>query len=141
MTLHLKKLCVGVDSIAELQAWRKKHARRKGLDAPNVHVTRHAPRRAGEILDGGSLYWVIAGRMACRQEILELRPVTRGGAASCAIVMAPKLIEVRARDHRPFQGWRYLEGADAPKDLKPGETREADLPPEMARELRELGLL
>lgn len=143
MALHLKKLCVGVSSLQDLRDYRDRFAKRHGRDAPNIHTTRHCPTRAGEILGGGSLYWVINGRIRCRQVILDLRRLEESdvGAPGCAIVMHPELVETRPRAHRPFQGWRYLEGEDAPPDLAIGEVVADDLPEDMEEELRALGLL
>lgn len=141
MTLHLLKLCVGVDSLAELATWQKervKAMRAKGKKPEIVHLTRHTPKRDVDLLDGGSLYWVIRGVISARQPILGLRPSVKQGVPACSIVMAPKLIPVAGRPHRPFQGWRYLAAKDAPPDL-----RKADrgLPEALRVELAALGLL
>ena len=142
MTVHLKKLCVGVASLAELRAWREKMAIRHGEDLPTVHTTRNMPKRAQEILNGGSLYWVIAGQIRCRQAIIEIRQLDGSDKGPrCALVMSPKIVETRLRAHRPFQGWRYLETDDRPQDLIIGESNSADLPQAMEDELRTLGLL
>lgn len=102
-----------------------------------MHVTRHMPKRADEVLDGGSLYWVIHGQIAARQRILDLRTLTRDGVPHCGIIYDPQLIRVVPRPHRPFQGWRYFDPASAPKDMQKGqEGSEA-----IQRELAEIGLL
>lgn len=96
------------------------------------------PKRAEELLDGGSLYWVVNGFVCARQRILALRPLTRDGIPHCGIVYAPELIRTLPRPHRPFQGWRYLSPSDAPPDL----TGDADdFPETLLRELTQLGLL
>jgi hypothetical protein len=80
--LHLIKLCVGCDSLQDLADWQKqrlKEKKTKGQKPELVHVTRQMPKRADEILDGGSLYWVIKGQIAARQRLLELRPMTVKG--------------------------------------------------------------
>lgn len=138
MTLHLKKLAVGATDLADMQAWVAEVGARHGAV---VHVTRTRPRRAEAVLVGGSLYWIIKGTMAARQPILALDEVDdpETGAA-CAIVMAPRLVPVAPRPHRPFQGWRYLEAADAPADLAV-DTAGVPLPPELAAELRDIGVL
>ena len=137
MTLHLIKLCVGCDSLSELQAWQKQRlARSERLE----HRTRMTPKRAEELLAGGSLYWVIKGRIASRQRLLALEPaVDHEGVSCCALVLDPKLVAVEPRAHRPFQGWRYLPGKDAPRDLRRGRTSE--MPAELRETLAELGLL
>src|SRR5271156_398973 len=143
MTLHLLKLCVGVDSLEDLAQWQKRRLadlKKKGRKLELMHVTRQTPKRADELLDGGSLYWVIKGQIAARQRLIALRPVTKNGGPHCGIVYEPKLIATARRSHRPFQGWRYLNAADAPADareLKGGK----GLPEALRAELSELGLL
>ena len=144
MQLHLKKLSVGSESVEGLEAWHREVLESRGRI---MHVTRSFPRRAGEILPGGSIYWVIKGRMAARQAIAEFAEVEReDGGTSCGIVLVPGLVRVLSKRHRPFQGWRYLEGADAPPDL-PGQGVDGAqgdgevMPEKMAEELRDLGLL
>ena len=137
MTLHLIKLCVGCDSLAELQAWQKDRlAKRKRLE----HKTRMSPKRGDELLAGGSLYWVIKGRISARQRLIALDPaVDDEGVACCALVLDPKLVPVEPRAHRPFQGWRYFKSEDAPKDLK--RLKSGEMPPELRETLADLGLL
>ncbi|GGE46569.1 lysophospholipase [Agaricicola taiwanensis] len=144
MPLHLQKLCVGADSIEELESWithRLEDKARQGLPVEQLHVTRMTPKRDAEILAGGSLYWIIKGVIQVRQSIRELRPVTDSdGIGRCAIVLEPALVRVVPQPRRPFQGWRYLSAEDAPKDLASvGDT--GDLPPALVRELQDLGLL
>jgi hypothetical protein len=155
MTVHLVKLCVGVDSIDDLAQWFasedcKKARKRKGLMDPNEHAhwTRMKPKRVEEVLDGGSLYWVIRGRICVRHRILRLEDVKDDkGNGYCAIVYDPAMILTETRPRRAFQGWRYLEVDDAPADLADQRAAlraaraEADLPPKMVAELKALGLL
>ena len=139
MPLHLKKLSVGSTSIDSLREWHEEVLARRGRI---IHVTRSFPRRAEEILPGGSIYWVIKGKMCARQLIEEFIEVERDdGGVSCGIVMKPGLIPVFEKRHRPFQGWRYLEEKDAPLDLPTDTEGEDTMPMEMAEELRDLGLL
>jgi len=136
VALHILKLCVGVDTLQELADWQA--ARLKQMKGPRKllsHVTRMTPKRRDEILDGGSLYWVIKGQIAARQPIVDLRPAVKNGHPSCAIVYEPALIPVARRPHRPFQGWRYLKADDAPPDLPGGMSGE------LGAELAALGLL
>lgn len=143
MTVHLIKLCVGVedvDHLADLQGRRLAEARAGGRPGVLRHVTRHAPRRARELLDGGSLYWVIKGWVRVRQRLVGLDPVTDGEVRRCALVLDPHLVRTVPRAHRPFQGWRYLPAAKAPPDAPSGGGL-ADVPDHLADELRELGLL
>ena len=145
MALNLIKLCVGVETIQELEEWiarRLAEKRRLGQPVEQLHVTRMAPKRTDELLDGGSLYWVIKGQVSCRQRLTDLRVFTDDqGIGRCALVLEPTLIRVRPRPMRPFQGWRYLAAKDAPDDLA-GEAEAIDAMPEpMRRELAALGLL
>lgn len=136
--LHLIKLCVGVETMSELVAWSKQCVKRRGVQD---HVTRMFPSRKDEILNGGSLYWVIRGVITCRQEIADLKQVTgRDGISRCRIIFKPKVIAVRPAPRRAFQGWRYLTAEDAPPDLKKGQAA-ADMDEAMRRDLAALGLL
>ena len=146
MPLHLIKLAVGCDSIKELKGWvaeRMKVAKKKGLPQRHVHVTRMTPKRVEEILDGGSLYWVIRGEVAARERILAIEPFRDpDGVGRCRLVMQPKVIAVSPRPLRPFQGWRYLTHGAAPPDLAgTAATGLAAMPEPMRRELRDLGLI
>ena len=145
MTLHIIKLCVGCDSVDDLGKWQKARLaqmRRRNPKARLRHVTRMMPKRVQDVLDGGSLYWVIKGYVRVRQRIIGLRAV-RGeeGAKACAIELAPRLIKTQLVAWRPFQGWRYLTSEEAPPDLAPRAKGDDDLPPRLAAALRELGLL
>jgi len=138
MALNLVKLCVGVSEIEELDSWIRDC--RKGRDTLD-HVTRMFPKRHGEIVPGGSLYWVIRGMILCRQPIAALEAVTGAdGINRCRIVFKPQIIPVRPQPRRAFQGWRYLDAADAPPDL-PKAAAVSGLSAKMRRELAELGLL
>ena len=144
MTVNLIKLAVGIDSFSHLQ--QRQAARLSeaaGSSEPRLrHLTRSTPRRADEILDGGSIYWVIKRSIRARQRIVNIdKTVNHKGMPRCALILDPELVPVQARPCRPFQGWRYLEQKDAPVDAL-GFQDDADaLPAEMAEELRELGLL
>jgi hypothetical protein len=142
VTLHLIKLCVGADSIEDLADWQKKRAaerKKKGGNGDIMHITRMTPKRADELLDGGSLYWVIRGQIAVRQRLLALKTVTREGVPHCALVLDQKLVPTVRRNHRAFQGWRYFDPKDAPRDLKASD--KAALPDALRAELTDLGLL
>jgi hypothetical protein len=145
MPLHLIKLCVGCDSIADLEEWieeNRVHHDRLGRPYEQTHTTRMVPKRVGELTDGGSLYWVIKGQVACRQTLLAIRPFTDAdGIGRCRLVLESKVVPVEPRPYRPFQGWRYLEGKDAPKDIGREAGDLAKMPEALRRELAELGLL
>jgi hypothetical protein len=144
MALHLIKLCVGAESIEDLEQWigeRIAERRRRGERQLSLHVTRMMPKRGAELLDGGSLYWVIRGQVAARQRLEEIEPFTDAeGIGRCRLWMTPEVTPVLPRPYRPFQGWRYLTLADAPPDLQArGDI--AEMPEELRRELSGLGLL
>jgi hypothetical protein len=143
-TLHLVKLAVGIDDVAHLAAVQKRRleeAAASGQPARLYHVTRNVPRRADELLEGGSIYWVIKGRIRVRQRLLAIEADTDSeGRRFCRLVLDPQRVETQAWPHRAIQGWRYLPADSAPPDLNRALV-EDHLPPEMAAELRELGLL
>jgi hypothetical protein len=150
--LHLIKLCVGCDSISDIEDWieetlkaRKGSGKGVGKAArprERSHTTRMAPKRAAEIIDGGSLYWVMRGHILCRERVLDLRPFTdKDGVGRCHIVLDCNPVPVEPRPHRAFQGWRYLSAGDAPRDLDRAAPGARDMPEDLRRELRSLGLL
>jgi hypothetical protein len=143
VALHLLKLCVGADSVADLEGWVEERVRErvaKRQKPRSLHVTRMVPTRAAEIVEGGSLYWVIRGQLAARQSVLEIEPfVDVDGVGRCKLWLDREVIKVAPRPYRAFQGWRYLKAEEAPADL--GEGGAAALPEELRRTLGELGLL
>ncbi len=142
--LHLLKLCVGVDSVAQLAEWqvqRARERRRKGIDERPRHATRNVPRRRDEIVAGGSLYWVIRHRILVRQRVEEiLVEEDKEGRRQAVLVFSPELVLVNPRRKRPFQGWRYLAAKDAPSDLLLEASALADLPLDMREELDAVGV-
>ena len=140
MPLNLIKLSVGIETVDHLAAVQ---ARRSADNGENKlwHQTRQKPTRGDELLDGGSIYWVIKGILQVRQLIVGLETFRDSeGVRRCRIMLDPTLTLTDHRRRRAFQGWRYLAAADAPRDL--GDSSEnGDMPPEMVSELRSLGLL
>ena len=145
MALHLIKLCVGCDSVKDLEDWiREKRKKQKTASRirEHIHTTRMVPTRADELVDGGSLFWVIRGQLSCRQRVLAVRPfVDKQGVGRCRLALEPKVVLVEPRTWRAFQGWRYLEHGDAPRDLDRAAPGAREMPENLRRELRELGLL
>ena len=136
MTVHLKKLSVGSQSLDNLRDWQALRVAKGGI---LVHVTRNRPRRAEELLDGGSIYWIIKGVLTARQAIVDLAEAQRAdGTPACGIVLSPEIIPVAPTKMRIFQGWRYLEAEDAPPDI--GADDAGDMPAELVAELRDLGI-
>lgn len=141
MALHLVKLCVGVNSVEELQAYRDFEAEKYGGPRNSVHTTRMVPTRIEELLDGGSLYWVIKGVIQVRQRLADIRPFKDdAGVRRCDLVLDPRLIQTKGQPRRPFQGWRYLKIEDAPADLRKSNSG-AEIPEGMRRDLAELCLI
>jgi hypothetical protein len=142
MIMNMVKLCVGVSSVEQLEDYRTEEcARRRANGEPEMiaHVTRMMPTKKVEIESGGSLYWVIAGVIQCRSEIISLeRVVGSDGIKRCAIMMSPEVIRTAPAPRRPFQGWRYLKPEDAPRDLS-GPSGDDDLPDDLRSKLMEIG--
>ncbi len=145
MARHLLKLCVGCESVEHLvESVERTKARQKKAGAPQeyIHTTRMVPKRATELEQGGSLYWVIKGNIQCRQRLIAIRPFTdSNGIGRCDLVMEPRVVPTFWQPKRAFQGWRYLKGSEAPADLDAGNAGLAAVPPELRLELAELGLL
>ena len=140
-TVHLVKLSVGSESPETLAAWQEANKARFPDGLPR-HVTRMWPKREAEILNGGSIYWVIKGSIQCRQRILRLDEVIGSdGIRRCAIVLEPEVLLTQAALKRPFQGWRYLKVEDAPADLPANRANDDVLPDALNRALAEIGVL
>jgi hypothetical protein len=134
LTLHLLKLAVGAESIADLEDFQARRAQ------PPFHVTRMMPKRVEELLDGGSLYWIIKGQIAVRQPLRAIEAFTDGdGIGRCRLVLDTPVVRVRPRPFRAFQGWRYLQPKDSPPDLASQDV--AEMPETLRSELAALGLL
>jgi len=146
MALHLVKLCVGAGSIEDLAQWQagRLKAMKAAKQRPRLfHTTFQKPKRGAELLDGGSLYWVIKGVIQARQRLVGLEEGTKDdGSPCCLLLLDVPIIPVRPVPRRAFQGWRYLDGKDAPKDLAPGASDDVTaMPAKMRKELSDLGLI
>ncbi|MFY7961907.1 MAG: DUF1489 family protein [Elsteraceae bacterium] len=142
MTIHLIRLCVGVGDIEHLRRIQaNRSATPEGFREPYA-TTRRTPTRAAELLDGGSLYWVMKGHVMVRQRILGVETVSDyEGKPTCLLTLHHVLVPTLPVTQRPFQGWRYLPVQAAPPDLATLGEGAAELPPDLAAELNELGLL
>ena len=139
--IHVLKLSVGTESVEGLERWQRRPQVRTADGLPR-HVTRMWPRREAELTSGGSIYWVIRGVVMARQRVVRLEEVVReDGVRRCGLVLEPELVRTEPQPRRPFQGWRYLASADAPRDLRAGRESEAPLPPRLAAALSEIGVL
>ena len=130
------KLCVGCDTVEELLAWRRDEM---AENEPWIMRTRQTPKRAAELVDGGSLYRVYRGFVLSRQRILAVNTVGEGVQARCEVTLDPNVILTAPTPRRAFQGWRYLLATEAPPDLGPANQSGEPMPTELARQLRELG--
>ena len=133
--MHLIKLVVGADSVEALEAWRAQQAAAEPVWKVR---TRQTPKRAAELVDGGSIYRVFKGAILCRQEILAVDTTGEGRESRCEITVSSQVVRVAPLARRPFQGWRYLAVHEAPPDLS-GIDPSLAVPSELARQLRELG--
>jgi hypothetical protein len=138
--INLIKLSVGTESVEDLLTWQNSRRDASGDPHPR-HVTRMWPKREDELVNGGSIYWVIKGVVQARQKILKLEEVTRAdGIRRCALVFDPEIIRVENALKRPFQGWRYLKPEEAPSDLAKARSSEDALPPKLSAALAEIGV-
>ncbi len=143
MVIHVNliKLSVGTESVEDLAVWQAQ-PRAQAADGLPRHVTRMWPKREAELLNGGSIYWVIKGVIQCRQQVLRLDEVQGAdGIRRCAIVLDPELHRTAQALRRPFQGWRYLKPEDSPADLPAGRAEEPSLPPDLSAALAEIGVI
>jgi hypothetical protein len=145
MTVHLIKLCVGIESprhLERVQAGRIADSEARTGRRVAWHVTRRTPKRAPELRDGGSLYWVMRGQIRARQAIRDVRGITDGnGRAACVIELDPTIVPVTPRARKAFQGWRYLAPDHAPPDQTERSDDTPEMPDWMVAELTDLGLL
>jgi len=145
MPLHVLKIAVGATDVVTLRQFQKDRlaAVRARGEAPRLrHLTRQFPARAAEIINGGSLYWIVKGFVLVRQRIVAIEEVEANDHGKrCAFVLDPKLVATQPQPRRPHQGWRYLKPEEAPPDAKGGVADAKGLPPKLLAELRDLGLL
>lgn len=144
--IHLLRPCVGVHSIEQL-AQIQAHERRIDTGPMAGHAyftTRNMPKRANELVNGGSIYWIIKNVIQVRQAIEDVQQQEdEGGRKFCLALLNPQLVRLQPRQQRGFQGWRYLQPEKAPDDIGPYVMGEADHQPpaDMAEALRAAGLL
>ncbi len=139
--LHLTKLAVGARDVEHLRALQ---VRQLEAGPPLRHRTRNCPRRAAELVEGGSIYWVVSGRMSVRQRIMDIVDDTWDDGGRCsALILEPALVPVASRPTKPFQGWRYLSPDDAPPDIAPARAGDGEgaMPTALREALRGLCLI
>jgi len=142
MALNLIKLCVGAESLDDLMSWGERRLAEMaaaGKEEQLFHTTRMMPRRADQLLDGGSLYWVIKGQVQARQRLVDIRPFTDdAGIGRCHLMLDNEIVATQWQPRRAFQGWRYLQDESIPADLSAAN---GELPQLLRAKLAELGLL
>ena len=146
MKIHLIKLAVGVRDSDHLKEIQKNRINTSPLEDDGTvklrHITRNTPKRSKELINGGSLFWVVKRVIQVRQLILGFELCQReDGKSGCAIILDPVLHRTVPKSSRAFQGWRYLEDGNAPDDLDARNYRNKAVPYELAKELQSLGLL
>ena len=134
MPLHMTKIAFGAESPAHLRQRLDSYA-----EAGEIRLTtRYLPKRHEEMA-GGSLYWILNHTLIGRSPILGFMD---NGQGRTWIRLRPELIPVRSIPKRAHQGWRYLEGKDAPPDLgSAGADARDEMPPKMLGELMKMGLV
>lgn len=134
MPLHLTKVAFGAESVDHLA----ERLRLRAEDGPVFLTTRYLPKRHEEVAGQGSLFWILKHQLVARSPILSFGEAEGGRVA---IHIDPRLVLVQARPKRAHQGWRYLEGEDAPVDLG-GDASGLDvMPPALIGRLSELALI
>ncbi|USG60213.1 DUF1489 domain-containing protein [Sneathiella marina] len=144
MSVNLLIVSVGITTVDQLRS----NQSRRLIAGPLCHVTKQRPQREAELLDGGSVYWIIKGHIAARQKVVELERLFDHEGEKCGVILDSELIETELFSRGPHQGWRYLEEEDSPRDLRDlveeaenDDDTEGELSEEMAAELKSLGLL
>ena len=112
MTLHLIKLCVGADSIADLEEWiamrigeRARAASRRDTLTSPAWLRNAATSFSTAARSIGSSRARSRRANAC----FEVEPfVDADGVGRCRLWLDPAVVPVSPRPMRAFQGWRYL---------------------------------
>ncbi len=134
MPLHITKVAFGATSLDHLTERLAGRAAEGGV----FLTTRYLPKRHEEIVGAGSLFWIIKHQLVARSRIERFGEADGGRVA---IHLDPALVLVQARPKRAHQGWRYLEGGDAPVDLGHGAAGLVEMPPALLGALAELALI
>lgn len=130
----MTKIAFGAESPAHLRQRLESYAKEGEIRL----TTRYLPKRHEEMV-GGSLYWILNHTLVGRSPILGFMD---NGQGRTWIRLRPELIPVRSIPKRAHQGWRYLEGKDAPPDLgSAGADARDEMPPKMLGELMKMGLV
>ena len=141
-TVHLLKPALGISDVSEFQG--RMSLRLNPYEGRMLYTvwTTRKPKQMDELMNGGSVYWIVKKAIQCRQDILGWEEFEgENGKPYYNIYCEPQLIRTVAVERRPFQGWRYLQLDQAPADI--GAVTIGDEPPpeEMVGDLRAAGLL
>tara|TARA_B100001540_G_C15382855_1_gene450895 strand:+ start:118 stop:546 length:429 start_codon:yes stop_codon:yes gene_type:complete len=141
--IHMSKVAVGIESLEHLADVQKGRRGQSADGQACVKVyTRFLPKRARDLEDGGSLYWIVKGHYLARQRIIGFETYTSDdGKKRCLISVSPEIVPTMIQPRRAHQGWRYLKDTEAPADMSDAGEGAAELPAHMAAALRDLGLL
>ena len=134
MPLHLTKVAFATRDVAHLA----ERLAARAATGPLVVTTRFLPKRHAEVAGAGSLFWILKHQLIARSAITGFGTAEDGRVA---IELDPTLVLVSARPKRAHQGWRYLEGCDAPPDLGGDSDGIGALPPQLIGRLAELALI
>ena len=136
---------VGVESIEHLYEIQHGHRQIKFNGENHAYLfTRRTPTRANDLINGGSVYWIIKRQICARQTIADIQTLKdEDDKPFCHVIMNQQIYLTQPVAHKHIQGWRYLSPEKAPKDigLFTPNNRPDDIPPELAAELAEAGLL
>ena len=136
MPLHLTKVAFGAKSREDMASWFATRGAEARL------TTRYLPKRHVELANpagnNGSLFWILKGQLVFRSPILGFE-AAEGGKTN--IVISTRLIPLYPQACRAHQGWRYLDDANAPRDLAEGEDAGEAMPGKLAGDLARLGLV
>ncbi|MEM6682401.1 MAG: DUF1489 domain-containing protein [Pseudomonadota bacterium] len=147
MPLHLLKVAVGAPSADALAARQKAWYVKDSQERTVFRVrTRQTPKRQAELLEGGSLYWIIKGFITARQDIWAFEETIMDGRKYMLIHLNPDIVRTQLTPRGPHQGWRYLKADAAPQDVAAGQSPDAltgvaAMPLSLQRRLRDLALI
>lgn len=143
MPLHILKVAAGIGSLEHLRDVVQRYAYQDPELGPIMHMSsRNRPKRADEIVEGGSMFWIIKRTVVARAPIIAIREEERfDGKTGCQFCIRPEIFATVPQPKRGFQGWRYYKDEDTPDDLITGDSDAGKGSPELAQELQELGLL
>jgi hypothetical protein len=135
---HLKKIAVGIETVERLKIRQEMIFRTYGR---LFHSTRNMPKKREELIQSGSMFWIIKRYVLVRQKIINIIPVVReDGSKGCEIELDKNLTKVIPTKMKPFQGWRYYLEEEIPQDLNVNCNEDDEVPEQIRSELIKLGL-